>query len=185
MMLSLSELRDRKNERTLVFSLSLESLEVLGNVYYAVEPPSASLELSSDGRTLSVRGQVKGVFSTECARCLSDALFTAEAAISEEWLMSGEGSDELDSINESGIVMDNGDTLDLGEFALQALMEEIPLRVLCQSDCQGFCPSCGVNLNQRDCVCAEPDVDPRLAVLGRLLHNKGGVENGGSEKKDI
>jgi uncharacterized protein len=185
MLLSLSELRDRKGERSLAFSVSLESLEVLGNDYEVKEYPLATLSLSSDGRSLSLRGKVSGVFSTECARCLSVADFTVSTELSDEWLISGEGSEELEDISESGFLLDDGDTLDLAEYVKQALVEEIPLRVLCQSNCRGLCPNCGVNLNERDCVCAEPDVDPRLAVLGRLLHNKGGVENGGSEKKNI
>lgn len=185
MILSLSELRDRKGEQNIEFSLSLDHLEVLGNVYTVEQPPRAALKLSSDGRSLSLSGRVEGVFSTECARCLSAATFTVSSVLSEEWFISGEASEELEDINESGLLLDDGDTLDLGEYVAQALAEEVPLRVLCQSDCRGLCPNCGVNLNERDCVCAEPDVDPRLAVLGRLLQNKGGVENGGSEKKNI
>ncbi|HSL93740.1 MAG TPA: DUF177 domain-containing protein [Bacillota bacterium] len=185
MMLSLSELRDRKGDRDLAFSLPLMSLEVLGNVYEVRESPLATLNVQSDGRSLSLHGRIEGVFSTECARCLSEAVFTVSAVLSEEWLISGEGSEELEDIAYSGLLLEDGDTLDLGEYVRQTLVEVMPLRVLCQADCRGLCPNCGVNLAERDCVCAEPDVDPRLAVLGRLLHNKGGVENGGSKKKNI
>ena len=185
MMLSLNELRDRPSDRTFTFSLSLEPLEVLGNMYAVRERPVATLNVSCDGRTVSLRGEARGVFSTECARCLCEATFTVTAPIAEEWLLAGEALGELDDINASGVVTDDGDHLDLGEYAVQALSEEIPLRVLCQSHCRGLCPSCGANLNERDCLCASQDIDPRLAVLRCLLHNKGGVENGGSEKKNI
>ena len=44
-------------------------------------------------------------------------------------------------------------------------------RFLCQDDCKGLCPHCGVNLNHGSCNC-KPDTDPRLAVLEQLLDNK-------------
>ena len=39
---------------------------------------------------------------------------------------------------------------------------------LCREDCQGLCPSCGINLNLRRCDCEQPARDPRLAVLRTL-----------------
>jgi uncharacterized protein len=44
--------------------------------------------------------------------------------------------------------------------------------VLCQEDCQGLCPTCGVNLNQTTCHCAEDTVDPRLEKLKDLLNKQ-------------
>ena len=43
--------------------------------------------------------------------------------------------------------------------------------VLCSEDCKGLCPRCGADLNLGPCSCKK-EVDPRLAVLAKLLENK-------------
>ena len=43
------------------------------------------------------------------------------------------------------------------------------LKILCSEDCKGLCPRCGADLNQGPCSCVKKDVDPRLAVLAKLL----------------
>jgi uncharacterized protein len=44
----------------------------------------------------------------------------------------------------------------------------LPMKVICQSDCRGLCPSCGANLNHEECRCERHSSDPRLAPLARL-----------------
>jgi uncharacterized metal-binding protein YceD (DUF177 family) len=45
--------------------------------------------------------------------------------------------------------------VDLGEEIRQELLLNISTIVLCQNDCKGLCPSCGVNLNNEKCQCKE------------------------------
>lgn len=45
--------------------------------------------------------------------------------------------------------------VDLGEEIRQELLLNISTIVLCQNDCKGLCPSCGVNLNNEKCHCKE------------------------------
>jgi uncharacterized protein len=44
----------------------------------------------------------------------------------------------------------------------------LPGRTLCQPDCKGLCPHCGINRNLATCECAEKPVDPRLAALAGI-----------------
>ena len=46
--------------------------------------------------------------------------------------------------------------------------------LLCAEDCKGLCRRCGAKLNLGPCGC-KPEIDPRLAALGRLL-DKGSAE---------
>jgi len=59
-----------------------------------------------------------------------------------------------------------------GLFLADALKEQVllalPMKVICQSDCRGLCPSCGANLNHEECRCERHASDPRLAPLARL-----------------
>ena len=46
------------------------------------------------------------------------------------------------------------------------------MAVLCREDCKGLCPKCGANLNRGECGCSRREIDPRLAVLQRILEDK-------------
>ena len=61
------------------------------------------------------------------------------------------------------------DELDLEESLLDHITLAIPMKTVCDEDCQGLCPSCGVNLNEDSCDCMMHEVDPRLAKLEQLL----------------
>ena len=61
------------------------------------------------------------------------------------------------------------DELDLEESLLDHITLAIPMKTVCREDCQGLCPSCGINLNEDSCDCMMHEVDPRLAKLGQLL----------------
>jgi uncharacterized protein len=43
------------------------------------------------------------------------------------------------------------------------------MQVLCRPDCQGMCPTCGINRNDETCACVDDDIDPRFAALKKLL----------------
>ena len=64
-----------------------------------------------------------------------------------------------------------GDVLDLDEVLTTLFVLDMDAKCLCKEDCAGLCPQCGKNLNDGPCGC-QPDVDPRLAVLKRLLEKK-------------
>lgn len=43
--------------------------------------------------------------------------------------------------------------IDIQDDLRQELILDYPLKPLCQQDCQGICPKCGVNKNIEDCKC--------------------------------
>ena len=45
--------------------------------------------------------------------------------------------------------------LDISTDVRDAVMISMPMRMLCDDDCKGLCPSCGVNLNNESCDCKE------------------------------
>ena len=50
-------------------------------------------------------------------------------------------------------IAQNPIVIDLQQTAYDALVLEIPIKILCREDCRGLCPSCGKNLNDGDCGC--------------------------------
>ena len=48
----------------------------------------------------------------------------------------------------------------------------LPMQPLCRPDCQGLCPSCGIDRNVDTCQCKTEWIDPRLSVLKTLVTRK-------------
>lgn len=126
-----------------------------------------TLEGQPDGKGLDVKGriqrkdeqfvhvsmQIHGTMLYPCARCLQPVPVYTEIDYEDdfEW---AEGQD----------------TGNLVPFAEEFLYVHEPYRVLCDSDCKGLCPGCGVNLNEEQCQCGnDMDIDPRMAALKALL----------------
>ncbi len=97
-----------------------------------------------------------------CMRCLDPADPEFHVA-SREVSQPGEGDDEF----ESPYVIES--MLDLAAWARDALALALPATLLCQPDCRGLCPVCGVDLNAAGPAHQHaPEPDPRWAVLAEL-----------------
>jgi uncharacterized protein len=70
---------------------------------------------------------------------------------------------ELDEIDAEPF---DGKTIDLDPVIREQVLLALPVTVLCRDDCKGLCPSCGQELNERDCGHGkDKEVDVRLAKL--------------------
>ncbi len=62
--------------------------------------------------------------------------------------------------------MGNEATLDVTDDIRQEVLLGYPLKALCQPDCNGLCPVCGQNLNEKDCCGHKAQsIDVRLSKL--------------------
>ncbi len=107
-------------------------------------------------------------FSTECARCLSkvDGVFAVDfdrTVVTEGTLSDEQLADKIDEY----VILKDG-MLDINEELKETLALEFPMRILCSQDCEGLCSVCG-KPKREGCGCKERYVDPRLAVLEKLL----------------
>lgn len=121
------------------------------------------------GDDLYFSGHILGDFEGICARCLEpyavamneDAQFVLVPA------PTGAGEGEL-SDDDLALSFYSGDDIDLSPLFTEQAILSLPTRALCGEECRGLCPECGANRNQETCACAEPEPDPRLAVLRNL-----------------
>lgn len=58
-----------------------------------------------------------------------------------------------------------GETLDFDELVREQILLALPTRSLCKEECKGLCQTCGKNLNEGECGCAEKEIDPRWSAL--------------------
>ena len=111
-----------------------------------------------------VEGTVESRLKLECVRCLAPFSFPVSLELAEMFRMA-------DSDPRPGAIyaVSEGGELDLAPLIRELAWLAIPMRHLCDAECQGLCPHCGVDLNEESCECEEMHVDPRLARLKELL----------------
>jgi uncharacterized protein len=78
---------------------------------------------------------------------------------------------DLNTEEEIQILRADMNYIDLDDDVRQYIMLTIPQKLLCREDCQGFCPTCGVNKNIASCTCDAQAVDSRWDALKKLSHN--------------
>jgi uncharacterized protein len=113
-----------------------------------------------------VSGTARASLAGECARCLDPVTSSIEVEFQELYVYSDTRSGESADDDERRL---EGDLIDLEPVVRDAMVLALPLSPLCQDDCPGLCPDCGVRLAD-----AEPDhhhdaVDPRWAALQGML----------------
>lgn len=94
-----------------------------------------------------------------CSRCATDHKFK------ESYKMEYPLVTALDNEDTDEFVLLIDGKLDLLETATEFILINLPSIYLCDEDCKGVCPGCGVNLNKGECKCEGKEVDPRLAKL--------------------
>jgi uncharacterized protein len=106
-----------------------------------------------------VRGQFAGDYTGSCRRCLEPLRGAFDVTGTELYRPESE-------VWEEGYVIADL-AVDLEPMILDTVGLALPLNPLCREDCKGLCPTCGSDLNQGLCDCAEP-VDGRWSALDEL-----------------
>jgi len=131
---------------------------------------SAPLSISGQAKWLTsgevlVRVSLRGALGLECRRCLDPVEVPVAEELTLLFVPPGEANDED---GEERLLPEGKGELELGE----AIREEVILTLwpfaLCKPDCRGFCPRCGVNLNEETCQCSSEELDPRWDALRAL-----------------
>jgi len=99
----------------------------------------------------------------ECVRCLTDFQLHLKINFTELYAFT------KNSITDSELLFPEEGHIDLGPLVREYMILEKPIRALCKPDCKGLCTICGENLIENACNHEEDSMDPRLAVLKKLL----------------
>ena len=133
-------------------------------------PVQLSGEVSNESGVLRLKGMIKTIYSTACARCLKplDILLTAQA----DMVLS----DDPDAVEEDDLFVLTGDSVDPADVLVPALILQVQMTYLCKEDCKGLCPHCGADRNVTDCDCEKKQIDPRFAALRAMLDSDKGED---------
>ena len=129
----------------------------------------ATLDKSVRQVFLDARIQAEGSFF--CDRCLDNFHQELNTLYSMVYIQGARSTIDLNKEEEIQILTADMNYIDLDDDVRQYILLTIPQKLLCRDDCQGFCPTCGVNKNIASCVCSPPAVDSRWDALKKLSHN--------------
>lgn len=123
---------------------------------------------TDDGWHVAGEGDI--TVTTECSRCLKTAELTIPVAFSVEIPSGVETESYEEDLPAEGIIpeMTEDHQLDVTDRVREEIILALPLKILCDPECPGLCPMCGIDLNEATCDCEEDVVDPRLAELKKL-----------------
>ncbi len=118
---------------------------------------------------------VEGWFSCstelQCGRCLEPVQWQAREDFSFEYRqmeeIASQAEVDLDEEDLSVAFLEE-QQIELQALAIEQIELALPMRVVCDEQCAGLCPTCGGNRNREgDCRC-EQETDPRWEALRGL-----------------
>jgi DUF177 domain-containing protein len=146
--------------------LTLDERELL-----LAAPAEVHGRIRRKGQEVELTGNVRTTVETPCARCLKRVSVPINADFSERFVPAvswgGEEQHELASEDLNVSVFD-GQAIDLGELVREEIVLATAAQVLCREDCQGLCPTCGVDKNVAACECDARQIDSRWEGLKNL-----------------
>jgi uncharacterized protein len=132
---------------------------------------AVALHVQRHGRDILVRGRLQGSIELSCSRCL--ATF-AQAVAGDFDLLLAPGPAPLrareEELSEEDLTLDyyTGDEVNLESILREQILLLLPLKPLCDDNCQGLCPRCGADLNRGACACPAPAAAASLAEAAKL-----------------
>ena len=166
-----------------MLTLDLPRLEREGSLEFEGEIPSddpiwegsnlrfrGPLDVSGLARTagsgeILVETRIRGELQQQCRRCLDPVRTPMEL---DALLVFGEVDEEDGGDGEIRPLDVSAMELDLGEAVREELILVVDPFVLCDADCRGLCPRCGINRNEESCDCVLEELDPRWDALRAL-----------------
>jgi len=127
-----------------------------------------TLEKTGSQIFLSAIVSTGGTFS--CDRCTGLFEYPLAAAYRMCYMSEGSEAIEMDTAEAQPLPADSG-IIDISDDVRQTVLLAVPLKLLCQENCEGICPQCGTNLNVKTCSCNQVRDDPRWETLRQLRGN--------------
>ena len=119
---------------------------------------SGGLTVDNVSSRFVVGGSLTASGTAECSRCLKEFTLEWEVPVELQVLRDVE-TDEGDG--DSLVIRQRKGEVDLRESLRESTVLAFPQAPLCNEDCRGLCPDCGVDRNEIPCECADQNHDPR------------------------
>jgi uncharacterized protein len=119
-------------------------------------------EINHISGIIKVTGHIDTEYVTKCDRCLKEFEKKIQIQIQENFISS-------DKLTDQFAYLYQGFILDLEQLTRDAVVLEIPSKQLCNEECKGLCPDCGMNWNLSSCQCNQSTIDGKFDKLKVLF----------------
>ncbi|WP_334025554.1 DUF177 domain-containing protein [Nocardia terpenica] len=125
-----------------------------------------ALTLQSVSEGVLVTGTVSAPLAGECSRCLEPFTDTVDLRLTELFAYPDSATEQTTEEDEIHRLVD--DMIDLEPVIIDGVGLELPLQPLCEPDCVGLCPECGVRMAVAGSDHKHEILDPRWAGLANF-----------------
>jgi uncharacterized protein len=135
------------------------------------EAPDVSGRIKRDEHQVRVRGKIRARAEVDCDRCLTPISVPVETAFDVTYVPATEyATEETAELHEEDMNLSvfDGEAIELDDLVREQVLLALPTRALCRDECQGLCPTCGINKNRDACACESKETDPRWTALKDL-----------------
>lgn len=143
--------------------LMLEVLDGIEGATPELSTARAELRVTRERDNVFVRGQLAGLLTVGCVRCLEPARVKVHAPVVLTIVPAGAalpddlGEDEASVLDDVEFSTYEGDAVNLNDMVRELLVLSIPIAPFCAEDCKGLCATCGTDLNKASCNCPQDD----------------------------
>ena len=116
-------------------------------------------------------GELHSQVAISCGRCLQPVEVTVDVNFDERFVNAVSWRDEEQhelQTEDLNLSVFDGETIDLDDLVKEEILLALPGHVLCNEDCKGLCPVCGIDRNQGTCNCETKPIDSRWEKLKDL-----------------
>ena len=132
---------------------------------------SVEAKIGKSVRQIFLQAEIRAEGSFFCDRCLEKFHQELNTSYTMVYVQGVRSTVDMNKEEEIQVLTADTNYIDLDDDVRQYILLTIPQKLLCREDCQGFCPTCGVNKNIASCSCGAPAVDSRWDALKKLSHN--------------
>jgi uncharacterized protein len=132
------------------------------------------------GEDVYIEGSIAGTLELECSRCLARYGHVLREpfrlVLEPAGARTPADPEAAEALRRDGVCL--GDEIEAGwfrgvEIRLDPFFREVislalPVKPLCDEDCAGLCPHCGIELGKKTCDCRATRSDSPFAVLAAL-----------------
>lgn len=141
-------------------------------LYRAAAAGRLHAHLTRSDDVVLVSGDVRLPLQAQCGRCLEPVpvAFKTDLQVTMVPKNKEPAANEDGEISEEdiGVATYEDRQIDLERVVHDEVLLELPMQVVCKSDCLGLCASCGKNLNEQACGCQRDTGDLRLSKLAKI-----------------
>lgn len=144
--------------------VAIDSVNSYIGEFKIIEPIKYEGEIYKVDGAYLINANIYYKYETKCDRCFETTVKEVNSGLSAKLEDYGNQYVNNDDFKEDIIYYKKG-ILNLDEYILMEVASSLPMKTLCNENCKGLCPRCGIDLNKESCNCEDDYIDPRFEKL--------------------